>query len=121
MFVNSELSGFPMCSQAVEFGKYAGAPIRESAGDVLYELLQCIKNHRQGLVKQSFFSQCERKNPHLQRQICISTNPLPPAPTQNNGQDVPLNLCQRTQGHKPGKGSAEDIDYLDGKIKGAEV
>ncbi|XP_077151108.1 transcription factor ETV7-like isoform X1 [Ranitomeya variabilis] len=89
-----------------------------SSGDVLYELLQCIKNHRHGLVKQSFFSQCERKNPHLQRQICISTNTLPPAPTQNNGQDVPLNLCQRTQGTQTRESSAEDMDYLDGKIKG---
>ncbi|KAM4044421.1 transcription factor ETV7-like isoform 4-T4 [Anomaloglossus baeobatrachus] len=45
-----------------------------SSGDVLYELLQCIKNHRQGLVKQSFFSQCARKQHHLQRQTCISTS-----------------------------------------------
>ncbi|XP_073443421.1 transcription factor ETV7-like [Dendrobates tinctorius] len=84
-----------------------------SSGDVLYELLQCIKNHRQGLVKQSFFSQCERKNHRLQRQICISTSP-----TQSNGQDVPLNLCQRTQGTQTRESSAEHIDYLDGKIKG---
>ncbi|KAM4044419.1 transcription factor ETV7-like isoform 2-T2 [Anomaloglossus baeobatrachus] len=84
-----------------------------SSGDVLYELLQCIKNHRQGLVKQSFFSQCARKQHHLQRQTCISTTD-----TQHNGQDVPLNLCQRTQGTQTRESSAEYINYLDGKIKG---
>ncbi|KAM3935422.1 transcription factor ETV7-like isoform 1-T1 [Leptodactylus fuscus] len=70
-----------------------------SSGDVLYELLQCIKNHRQGLVRHSFFSQCT-KTIHL-------------AATENNGQDVPLNLCQRTQGTQN-----KEMNYLDGKIKG---
>ncbi|XP_073523209.1 transcription factor ETV7-like isoform X2 [Phyllobates terribilis] len=89
-----------------------------SSGDVLYELLQCIKNHRQGLVKQSFFHQCARKNHHPQRQTCTSTNTLPPAPTQSNGQDVPLNLCQRTRGTQTKESCTEHFNYLDGKIKG---
>ncbi|KAM3935423.1 transcription factor ETV7-like isoform 2-T2 [Leptodactylus fuscus] len=35
------------------------------------------------------------------------------AATENNGQDVPLNLCQRTQGTQN-----KEMNYLDGKIKG---
>ncbi|XP_040279965.1 transcription factor ETV7-like [Bufo bufo] len=95
-----------------------------SSGDVLYELLQCVKNHRRGLVGQSFFSQCISKSPLLQLQTCINTmtekTQLPsktihPAATED---DQPLNLCQRTQGTENKQSSAEHINYMDGKIKG---
>ncbi|XP_066456203.1 transcription factor ETV7-like isoform X2 [Eleutherodactylus coqui] len=98
-----------------------------SSGDVLYELLQCIKNHRQGLVRHSFFSQCITKSHHLQLQSCInpktensqlSTKAIQLAATEREDQDVPINLSQRTQEPKSKESAAEHIHYLDGKIKG---
>ncbi|XP_075703339.1 transcription factor ETV7-like, partial [Rhinoderma darwinii] len=97
-----------------------------SSGDVLFELLQCIKNHRQGLVRYSFFSQCIRKSHHPHLQSCINTktenSQLSAKPaTEDNVQDVPLNLFRRTQGTQNNESSAEHIDYMDGKIKGCRI
>ncbi|XP_075707304.1 transcription factor ETV7-like [Rhinoderma darwinii] len=97
-----------------------------SLSDVLFELLQCIKNHRQGLVRYSFFSQCIRKSHHPHLQSCINTktenSQLSAKPaTEDNVQDVPLNLFRRTQGTQNNESSAEHIDYMDGKIKGCRI
>lgn len=98
-----------------------------SSGDVLYELLQCIKNHRQGLVRHSFFSLCIEKSHHVELQTCMNTKTensqlssktIHPAATEGNDQDVPLNLCQRTQEIQNNECTAEHINYLDGKIEG---
>lgn len=98
-----------------------------SSGDVLYELLQCIKNHRQGLVRHSFFNPCIEKCHHVELQTCmntktenspLSTKTIHQAATESNDEDVPLNLCQRTQDIKNNESTAEHINYLDGKIEG---
>ncbi|XP_056416716.1 transcription factor ETV7-like isoform X2 [Hyla sarda] len=97
-----------------------------SSGDVLYELLQCIKNHRQGLVRHSFFRHCIRNIHDFQLQTCLETTSensqltsrtIHPAATESADEDVPLNLCQRTQGTQTKKSATEDNDIVDGKIK----
>ncbi|XP_069802211.1 transcription factor ETV7 isoform X2 [Dendropsophus ebraccatus] len=97
-----------------------------SSGDVLYELLQCIKNHRQGLVRHSFFSQCIGNGDDLQYETCLNTENSQlssktihmSAATESDGQDVPLNLSQRTQATQTKETMAKDSNGLDGKIKG---
>ncbi|XP_040193340.1 transcription factor ETV7-like isoform X1 [Rana temporaria] len=94
-----------------------------SSGDVLYELLRCIKTHRQGLTSHPDFSQTIRKYNHLHTKTCIAETPKCPTKTKETGvadsilQDAPLNLSQRmprTQGEQesPIKGGC-----VDGKIK----
>ncbi|XP_063811525.1 transcription factor ETV7-like [Pseudophryne corroboree] len=95
----------------------------QSSGDVLYELLQCIKNHRQGLTTNPFLSHSTRKGDHLQPQTFISTKStncprktLQPASTDvNNHPDAPLNLSQQL--YKTQQESAKPGVCVDGKIK----
>ncbi|XP_077337744.1 transcription factor ETV7-like isoform X3 [Lithobates pipiens] len=93
-----------------------------SSGDVLYELLRCIKTHRQGLTSYPDFSQTIRKYNHLYTQT-IAETPKCPTKTKETGaagiilQDAPLNLSHRMPRTPGEQESPKKGGCVDGKIK----
>lgn len=94
-----------------------------SSGDVLYELLRCIKTHRQGLTSHPNFSQTIRKYDHLHIRARIQETPTCPkkaqetSPSDSIHQDAPLNLSQRLPRTLEEQESNKNGDCVDGKIK----
>ncbi|KAM5181111.1 transcription factor ETV7-like [Mantella aurantiaca] len=97
-----------------------------SSGDVLYELLRCIKTHRQGLTSHPDFRHTIKKYDHLHTQTCITESPTCPKKTKETGilqetnsinQDAPLNLSQRVPRTQEEQESQKNGGCVDGKIK----
>ncbi|XP_018424190.1 PREDICTED: transcription factor ETV7-like [Nanorana parkeri] len=94
-----------------------------SSGDVLYELLRCIKTHRQGLTSHPDFSQTIRRYDHLHTRTCIPETSQCHTKTKETcisdsvHQDTPLNLSQRLPRTQKEQESPKNGDCVDGKIK----
>ncbi|XP_072282389.1 transcription factor ETV7-like [Pyxicephalus adspersus] len=89
-----------------------------SSGDVLYELLRCIKTHRQGLTSHPDFSHtilhthaCKMKT------LKCPTNTKGTIVSDSIHQDAPLNLSQRIHRIQVEQESSKNADCVDGKIK----
>ncbi|KAM9320251.1 transcription factor ETV7-like [Gastrophryne carolinensis] len=94
-----------------------------SSGDVLYEILQCIRYHRQGLIKYPDLSHAIRRYDHLYAQTfttekssCLEKT-TGGAFSDNSQEDVPLNLTQRLCKTQEEDKSSQSSGYVDGKIK----
>ncbi|XP_075052421.1 transcription factor ETV7-like isoform X2 [Mixophyes fleayi] len=88
----------------------------QSSGDVLYELLQCIKNHRQGLISYPFLSQTIRKDVFTTEATkCLTKATQAAATDMSSHQNAPLNLSQRLQ--RTQQQSAKTAVGVEGKIK----
>ncbi|XP_068121665.1 transcription factor ETV7-like [Hyperolius riggenbachi] len=95
-----------------------------NSGDVLYELLRCIMNHRQGLLSHpELFQKVIRTYDHPHTQSCIketsksSSKVTDTATSEGIHQDVPLNLCQRLHRTPEEQQPQKYGNAVDGRIK----